>query len=532
MRLTERWNMYSEIIRLKDLGLNISQIARHLDISRNTVYQYIDLSPNEYNQVLESMQTRQKKLDHKKGEILSWLREFPDLSAAQVLDWMMERYPKTDISESTVRNYVSHLRKEYDIPKTIHKREYEAIEDPEPGHQLQVDFGEKKLKNAQGNLIRLWFIAFVLSSSRHKYVEWLDRPFTTRDVIRMHENAFSFYGGRTKGIVYDQDHLILTSENNGDLILTHEFANYARNRGFQIHMCRKQDPESKGRIENVVGFVKKNFAKHRTFFNLEKLNEDFLAWLERTGNGKPHNTTKKIPAEMFALEKPHLQPVHEKLNIAFKNSITRTVRKDNTVWFLGNRYSVPLGTYDGTEKVVEVLETPENMLVINNLETGQELARHAISIEKGKLIKNNNHGRDRSKGIGKYIETVAALFSHPLQAKEWLEIIRDRKPRYIRDQLQAVQKCIKDADILVSEQALNYCLKHNLFSATDFNDALSYFSEQQLDKGAERIAINDSMEIKPLDEVDRSKLEIKPMIRGFEYYKELLERGTHVRSHV
>ena len=147
MKLTERWNMYSEIIRLKDLGLNISQIARHLDISRNTVYQYKDLNPDEYNQVLESMQTRQKKLDHKRGEILSWLKEFPDLSGAQVLDWVMERYPEIDISESTARNYVSYLRKEYGISKAIHKREYEAIEDPSPGHQLQVDFGEKKLKN-------------------------------------------------------------------------------------------------------------------------------------------------------------------------------------------------------------------------------------------------------------------------------------------------------------------------------------------------------------------------------------------------
>ncbi len=59
-------------------------------------------------------------------------------------------------------------------------------------------------------------------------------------------------------------------------------------------MCRKQDPQSKGgRIENVVGFVKKNFAKHRTFFNLERLNEDCLAWLERTGNGKKTQYNKE-----------------------------------------------------------------------------------------------------------------------------------------------------------------------------------------------------------------------------------------------
>ena len=93
MKLAERWNMYSEIMRLKELGLNISQIARHLDISRNTVYQYRDLNPDEYNQLLEDMQTRQKKLDHKREKILSWLKEYPDLSGAQVFDWLKERHP-------------------------------------------------------------------------------------------------------------------------------------------------------------------------------------------------------------------------------------------------------------------------------------------------------------------------------------------------------------------------------------------------------------------------------------------------------
>jgi transposase len=93
----------------------------------------------------------------------------------------------------------------------------------------------------------------------------------------------------------------------GDLVLTKEFAEYQKTRRFKIYMCRKADPETKGKVENVVKYVKRNFAKNRTFHNLEKLNEDCLDWLERTGNGKVHNTTKKIPAEVFVLRKttPH-----------------------------------------------------------------------------------------------------------------------------------------------------------------------------------------------------------------------------------
>lgn len=430
--------------------------------------------------------------------------------------------------KSTVRNYVSYLRKEYDISKTISKRQYEAIVDPAKGHQMQVDFGEVSLKNTQENLVRLWFIAFVLSHSRYKYVEWLDRPFNTTDVIKMHENAFEFYGGMAKEIVYDQDHLILTSENNGDLILTHEFATFVKKRNFQIHMCRKQDPESKGRIENVVGYVKNNFAKHRTFFNLEKLNESCLAWLKRTGNGKVHNTTKKIPAEVFALEKPHLRPVFEKIEIPCNKSITRIVRKDNTVWYQGNRYSVPLGTYNGLEKEVVIQIVDNTTLVIRDKESNKELAKHNLSHEKGKLIKNGNHGRDRSKGIDKYIETVSGLFSDPIRARILLDTIRTQKPRYIRDQLQSIQKGMVDVDKLVAEKALDYCLKYKLFNSTEFVDAINHFKQKQATN--EAVIEGRPTEINPINEANRSKLKAKPQIRDIKTYQYILEGGVYAKN--
>ena len=66
---------------------------------------------------------------------------------------------------------------------------------------------------------------------------------------------------------------------------------------------------------------------------------------------------------------------------------------------------------------------------------------------------------------------------------------------------------------------------YNLFSATDFNDSVDHFNKLQPREGMERAVKNDSMEIKYLDEIDRSKFRTKPMIRDFGYYKEILERG-------
>ncbi|MCF8011708.1 MAG: helix-turn-helix domain-containing protein [Clostridiales bacterium] len=53
MKQIERWQMYLKIQELKRLNLKISQIARHVGISRNTVYKYIDMTPEEFQQSLE-----------------------------------------------------------------------------------------------------------------------------------------------------------------------------------------------------------------------------------------------------------------------------------------------------------------------------------------------------------------------------------------------------------------------------------------------------------------------------------------------
>ncbi len=48
-----------------------------------------------------------------------------------------------------------------------------------------------KLENEHHQWKTLRFIAFVLSHSRYKYVEWLDRPYTTQDVIASHDRPSS-----------------------------------------------------------------------------------------------------------------------------------------------------------------------------------------------------------------------------------------------------------------------------------------------------------------------------------------------------
>lgn len=107
---------------------------------------------------------------------------------------------------------------------------------------MQVDFGETKQHTPKGEGIKLYFISFVLSHSCYKMVMWLDRSFTTSDVLWAHEKAIEILGGMPEEIVYDQDHLILVHENAGDFIFTSAFQSYRKERGFHVYMRKRADP--------------------------------------------------------------------------------------------------------------------------------------------------------------------------------------------------------------------------------------------------------------------------------------------------
>jgi transposase len=249
--------MYSEIHQLKSTGLNKSQTARHLGINIKTVSKYWGVDADRFAELRQKSKDRQKKLEHYEKVVLSWLQRYPDISAAQVTDWLEEHYHEEAVQERTVRRMVARLRKEHHIEKQSPARQYQAVEDPPLGEQLQVDFGEKTVRRASGGHCKLYALGAVLSNSRYKYGEWSDKPLTTTTFIQMLRRCFDYLGGLPKELVFDQDKLLAISENYGDIIYTYEFERFKQALGFRVWLCKKSDPESKGRIEAVVKYLKK-----------------------------------------------------------------------------------------------------------------------------------------------------------------------------------------------------------------------------------------------------------------------------------
>ncbi|MYY27375.1 DDE-type integrase/transposase/recombinase [Elizabethkingia anophelis] len=208
------------------------------------------------------------------------------------------------MSSKTVFNFVKGIRVAFNIPKESSTRDYQMVEELPYGDQAQVDFGFYNMITTENKQKKVQFFTFILSRSRYKFVLFRDIPFTTAKVINAHEQAFRFISGFPREIVYEQDRLFIVSENLGDIILTAEFSNSVRERTIKIHFCRKSNPQSKGKIENVVKYVKQNFLYNRRYRDIETLNDECIAWLYRTANNLPHGTTKLVPAEELNVENP------------------------------------------------------------------------------------------------------------------------------------------------------------------------------------------------------------------------------------
>jgi len=469
--------MYYEVHKMSREGHSISYIAHYLGANWRSVKKLLSMDERAYEQYQLSQATRCKELAPYESFIRIKLTQFPGTSAAQVQDWLKEfdgNFP--EVSPKTVYNFVMWVRQQYHIPKLKHQRDYFIVEELPYGKQAQVDFGEYNMRKSTGGVKKVSFFTIVLSRSRYKYVYFSDTPFTSVLAIKAHEKAFEYFKGIPREIVYDQDKVFIHDENAGDLILTTAFKQYVDNRKFTIYFCRKSDPETKGKIENVVKYVKQNFLYNRSYYDIDTLNDDALGWLSRTANHEPHGKTKVSPFEQWDIEKSYLSEFIP-LEFEFDQGKPYTVRKDNTISYKSNLYSLPQGTWNGKGTQVYVMEEDDTLLVKEL--SGKELCRCKISMGKGQTIINNDHKRDKGTKINRLIIDVAGKFASPSDAVEYFEHLRLEKPRYIRDQIQIINKCFDGLSKDAIDQALEFCTQRNIYSAADFKSVATKMHHQQ-----------------------------------------------------
>jgi len=113
--LTRKYTLWNNILDLRSRGFNITRIAQHLGVSRDTVKHLQSLSFDELSQMCQK--TSRYKLQNYEQAVVSLLISFPSTSSSRVHDYLKEHYPDFPrVCEKTVHNYVQFIRKKYHIP--------------------------------------------------------------------------------------------------------------------------------------------------------------------------------------------------------------------------------------------------------------------------------------------------------------------------------------------------------------------------------------------------------------------------------
>ena len=164
----KEWLVIHKVKALYNNGQGLSQreIAKELGLSRNTVRKYLGLDETSLTK-LQNDTSREKTLDDYREYIIHLLQTYPNLSAVKILRKLKAKVSDLSISDRTVRRYVEKLKDTITVKQA---RYYEPVLDMIPGHQCQVDPGELHDVIINGKKTSVYFVVFVLVSSRYDRV--------------------------------------------------------------------------------------------------------------------------------------------------------------------------------------------------------------------------------------------------------------------------------------------------------------------------------------------------------------------------
>jgi len=444
-----------------------------MEIDPKTAAKYYVMNGRQFKAYRKKHMFRDKVFEEYEKDILKVyeMNEFQRINMSAVYDYLEEKYGTLSGSEQTLRNYIGYLIKTDKLRLKEKIRVYRKVPELPFGRQMQLDFGQYWCRSG----LKLYIFASLLSASRYKYVIFQDHPFRTKEVISHLLNSFDYFKGVPLELVIDQDNLMVVSENAGDIIYTNDFTYFIEEQKLRMYVCRAADPETKGKIENLIKYVKRNLLSIRDFKSADEANKSNFKWLKRRANGKISQATKKIPAYLIDEERKYLRPIGN--SIFRKNSLMgrekRIASEKAYISVDASSYQLPLKYRN---KTVEIYVTKHKLFVFD-LYTGKEIIEYELSFIPGRILSKREYGREREKTA----QELKALVCQMFESKNWKSFtIRNFKTfsRYVRDQCLEAKRYFltKDIDLDILEQALQYCLKNDTVSFSNLHDTYAYFT--------------------------------------------------------
>jgi hypothetical protein len=330
-----------------------------------------------------------------RSAIIDILTANPGCHISSAYDVLTERYVEGGGYEQlpgnaqTLRNYVRHLKHSGAVDLSSGKgRTYNYVPDTEPASQALIDFGQQECK---GGLV-VHFICLLLRFSRLLGVYAQDHRFNAEEACAAIYRFFAKCAGRPKQLVIDQDAVFVASETYGEVIETRVFKDFLTEQALTLWVCTKADPESKGPIENTVGFVKKNYFSARSIDSMDYVSKTLPGWVQRK-NLRIHQATFMVPKAVFdEVERPALAAalpsVYESAPL---NLISQRIGSMPYLGYRSCKYSLP---QDMCYTTVYYRAVGDRLHIYDKQRV--HVCTHDISAVKGKKLTKPEHAKEPS----------------------------------------------------------------------------------------------------------------------------------------
>jgi len=249
-----------------------------------------------------------------------------------------------------------------------------------PGEHLVIDWG------AEGGL-RVF--CAVLAWCRFRFVRFA-RDERAETTLALLAECFEVLGGVPGKVLADRMGCLKGGVVANVVVPTAEYVRFAGHYGFRPDFCEAADPESKGIVENLVGYAKSDLmVPQAPFGDLAAANAAAAAWCAEV-NGVIHSEICAVPAERLVIERELLGPLPS-LRASIGRQVARKVDRLSCVRFASARYSVPVRLIGETVK----LRTDDGRLLVIMTGTGQVVAEHVMVAPGGASVRDEHYGGPR-----------------------------------------------------------------------------------------------------------------------------------------
>jgi transposase len=247
---------------------------------------------------------------------------------------------------------------------------------PEPGQHLVIDWGD-----AAGGL---HMFCAVLAWSRYRFVRFAPNENLKTTLARLAE-CFEELGAVPAVVLSDR----MGCLKNGivaNLVVPHpDYLRFAAHFGFRPDFCESADPESKGVVENLVGYAKSDLVIPANAWggHAAQANRAARVWGLEV-NGRVHSETQAVPNQRLEQERPLMRTLPG-LRPPLCRGELRKVGRLQTVRFASARYSLPR---QWVGKKVEVAVVDDEVVIAYD---GREIERHPLMAPGEISIKDEHY---------------------------------------------------------------------------------------------------------------------------------------------